>query len=134
MLKRRRALLTLMLGALITAGCAESHDESWTAANPANQGYHWIGAGPAGNFASAYNFCGSTLGQEDESQSLLGGAGGVAGIPGGPSTIPGYDRSTQTTHSGPSAQRQFSGCMASQGWARIEGAMPVAAEPPVPPK
>lgn len=110
----------LGLAAVVTlallAGCSGDTDE-WSKASPENQGYQWKGQGDPGNFGSAYGFCRSTVGEETVGQRLEGGSGPLSTIPGGPTVIPGYQRGAQTSsRSSVSNQRQFSDCMASQGW------------------
>jgi hypothetical protein len=104
-------------------GCA-SEDDAWQQATPDSQGYRWVGSGEPSNFGSAYNFCRSTLGAETQGQRLQGGRGPVLTTPGGPTTVPGYERSNQSTRSDVGSQRQFRGCMESQGWALNEPAAP----------
>jgi hypothetical protein len=130
MLGQRTALaLAALLAITGSTGCA-GQDDKWQAP-PESQGYRWIGTGEQGNFGSAYNFCRSTLRADTESERLQGGAGVINTIPGGPTTIPGYSRSTQGgARTDYSNRRQFWGCMESQGWAAAEPTVRGQPEPP----
>jgi hypothetical protein len=110
--------IAVFLTLVLLAGCSGSDD--WEKPGSENQGYQWRGEGEPGNFGSAYGFCRSTLGQETLGQRLEGGAGLATGIPGGPVTIPGYERNTQATRTYAANRRQFTDCMASQGWVTAE--------------
>ncbi len=123
--------VTSMVAVFVLAGC--SSDDDWSQASPENQGYHWVGSGEPGNFGSAYGFCRSTLGSDTEGQRLQESAGPVITKPGGPTTIPGYERNMQSTGSNVANRRQFSGCMESQGWAVNPPAAATTAPPPPPP-
>ena len=108
------------------AGCGSN--DSWPEAASDREGYRWVGSGEPGNFGSAYGFCRSTLGAETEGRQLQGSGGPVITTPGGPNTIPGYERSSQSIRSDVGNQRQFRGCMASQGWATADTAPPPPAK------
>jgi hypothetical protein len=128
---RGTALAVASLVVIFAAtGCGTDGD--WSEATPESQGYRWVGSGEPGNFGSAYSFCRSTLGVETQGQRLQGGTGPVITTPGGPNTIPGYDRSEQSTRSDFSSQRQFRGCMESQGWA-LSAPAPQPNPQPAPP-
>ena len=117
---RNKALgLAAIISVALLAGCTGT-SEDWSKANPENQGYQWRGQGDPGNFGSAYSFCRSTLGEETVGQRLEGGSGPLSTMPGGPTVIPGYQRGAQPARSSTGNQRQFSDCMASQGWERTE--------------
>lgn len=124
--------VTSLVAMLGLAGCGT--DEDWSHAAPENQGYHWVGSGEPGNFASAYGFCRSTLSADTEGQQLQDASGPVITRPGGPTTIPGYQRSFQTGRSNVVPRSQFKGCMESQGWAVNQPAPePVSAPAPTTP-
>ena len=135
MLQRCKAITAAAV--LAGAGLLGCQDGQWSDSVPENQGYRWVGEGEPGNYGSAYTFCQSTLREANAGARLEGGGGIATSVPGGPSTIPGYDRTQQVYNPNLSSvtnRRQFQGCMASQGWAVPEqaSAPPVSPPPAVP--
>lgn len=116
MLRRGCAVVLTILAAASLLGCAG--DEEWAQANPENQGYRWVGEGEPANFGSAYSFCQRTTRLETQNERLLGGSGVINTVPGGPTTVPGFERTTPVGRDDFASRRQFSQCMESQGWAR----------------
>lgn len=110
--------LAVALTLVLLTGCSSSDD--WSKPSSENQGYQWRGEGDPGNFGSAYGFCRSALGEETLGQRLEGGGGPATNAPGGPAVIPGYARNTQSSPTYTANRRQFTDCMASQGWVAAE--------------
>ncbi|MGE5441460.1 MAG: hypothetical protein ACM3Q0_00130 [Bacteroidota bacterium] len=133
MAKQRNTLAMTALLALVVGGCSSAGEEKWAEASPETQGYRWVGEGEPANFGSSYAFCRSTLRTESEGARLQGGAGtyGFA-TGGGPTTVPGYSRSSQGRPSDLPDNRQFRGCMQAQGWELTEAAQPAPAAPAAP--
>ena len=117
--RNKASRLAPIMALVVLAGCTSAEDE-WSKASPENQGYQWRGQGDPSNFGSAYSFCRSTVGEETVGQRLEGGGGPVTTMPGGPTVIPGYQRGGQPVRATVANRRQFTDCMASQGWVTTE--------------
>lgn len=125
--------LTALLAIAAVAGCSNTSEEEWAKASPENLGYRWVGEGEPANFGSSYAFCRSTLRVQSEGERLQGGAGTFSiASGGGPTTIPGYTRSTQGPRGDLTDDRQLRGCMQAQGWELTEAAQPAPPAPAMP--